>query len=252
VLFQDAEQAVANYAIPDLTAPHLFDDMVDDLVQRSGDYLVMPSGYFGAYERACGLMGFGGFMTTMALAPKVAHDLLDKITEYKVAYAKKVVEMGFKVAHYGDDLGTQTGAFFSKEMFHEFILPRIKQAWQPFNDAGLPIILHSCGNITNFIPDLIEIGLRVLEPCQTCMDLPYLKREFGKDLVFWGGIETQKLPSMTPNEVRAMVRESINTLGKDGRHIIGPSQEVMNDVPLENVVALLETIVQERQAVLEV
>jgi uroporphyrinogen decarboxylase len=211
----------------------------------------MPSGYFGTYERACGLMSFQEFMTIMALKPKAAHELLDKITEYKVAYAQKVVEMGFKVAHYGDDLGTQTGAFFSKKMFHEFILPRIKLAWQPFNDAGLPIILHSCGDITNFIPDLLEIGLRVLEPCQTCMDLPYLKREFGKHLIFWGGIETQKLPLMTPEEVKVMVSESIRLLGKGGGHIIGPSQEVMNDVPLENVVALLETIIEERQTVLE-
>jgi len=246
VLFQDVEEAVADYRVPDLTRPHLFDDMVTDLAEHSGDYLVMPSGYFGTYERACGLMSFQEFMTNMALKPKVAHELLDKITKYKVAYAEKVVEMGFKVAHYGDDLGTQTGAFFSPKMFREFILPRIKLAWQPFNDAGLPIILHSCGNITSFIPDLLEIGLRVLEPCQTCMDLPYLKREFGKDLIFWGGIETQKLPWMSPEEVKGMVRDSIRTLGAGGGHIIGPSQEVMKDVPLENGVALLETIIQER------
>jgi uroporphyrinogen decarboxylase len=246
VLFQDVEDAVAGYRVPDITRPHLFDGMVADLARYSGDYLVMPSGYFGTYERACGLMSFQEFMTNMALKPKVAHALLDKITEYKVAYAEKVVEMGFKVAHYGDDLGTQTGAFFSKRMFREFILPRIKRAWQPFNDAGIPIILHSCGCIADFIPDLLEIGLRVLEPCQTCMDPAYLKREFGKDLVFWGGIETQKLPFLTPEEVKAMVRESIRTLGRGGGHIIGPSQEVMNDVPLENVVALIETIVEER------
>ena len=78
------------------------------------------------------------------------------------------------------------------------------------------------------------------------MDLAYLKHEFGKDLIFWGGIETQKLPRMSPEEVKGMVRDSIRTLGAGGGHIIGPSQEVMNDVPLENVVALLETIIQER------
>jgi len=251
VLFQDVEQAVANYRTPDLSRPKLFDEMAADLVDHSGDYLVMPSGYFGTYERACRLMSFQEFMTNMALKPKVAHELLDKITEYKVAYAEKVVEMGFKVGHYGDDLGTQTGAFFSKEMFHEFILPRIKQAWQPLNDAGLPIILHSCGDITDFIPDLLDIGLRVLEPCQTCMDLAYLKREFGKDLVFWGGIETQRLPLLSPEEVRDMVRRSIRLLGHGGGHIIGPSQEIMNDVPIENVAAMLETIIEERQRVLD-
>jgi len=251
VLFQDIEEAVAGYNAPDLTREGLFDDMIKDLEELSGDFLVMPSGYFGIYERGYGLMSFQQFMTNMALKPKVVHELLDKITDYRVAYARKVVEMGFKVAHHGDDLGTQTGTLFSMEMFHEFVLPRLKRAWQPYNDAGIPIILHSCGCLTEFIPDMLEIGLRVLEPVQPCMDLAYLKREFGKDLVFWGGIETQNLlPFGTPDQVKAMARATIRTLGAGGGHIIGPSQEVMNDVPIENVKALVETIVEERQTVL--
>jgi uroporphyrinogen decarboxylase len=155
------------------------------------------------------------------------------------------------VAHHGDDLGVQTGTLFSKAMFREFILPRLKRCWQVFNDANVPIIMHSCGCITDFIPDLIDIGLRVLEPIQPCMDLRYLKKEFGKDLVFWGGIETQKtLPFGTPAQVKDMARDAIRILGKGGGLIIAPSQEVMNDVPLENVKALVETIVEERETVL--
>jgi len=250
-LFQDAEEAVASYNAPDLSRPGLFDDMKRDLAELSGEFLVIPSGYFGIYERGYGLMSFQEFMTNMALKPKVVHDLLDKITDYKVEYARKVVEMGFKVAHHGDDLGTQMGTLFSHAMFREFVLPRLERAWQPYNDAGIPIILHSCGCLTEFLPDLIDIGLRVLEPVQPCMDLALLKREFGKDLVFWGGIETQNLlPFGTPEQVKQMAREAIRTLGKGGGHIIAPSQEVMNDVPLENVKALVETIVEERQTVL--
>jgi len=250
VLFMDLEEAVENYNVPAMDRPGLFDDMVNDLETYSGDFLVMPSGYFGSYERCCGIIDFQNFMMNMAMNPKVIHRIMDKITEYRIEYARKVVEMGFKVAHHGDDLGTQNGTLFSRDMFREFVLPRLKEAWQPYNDAGLPIIMHSCGNLTEFIPDLIDIGLRVLEPVQTCMDLEYLKREFGKDLVFWGGIETQKLPFASPEEVKEMARHSIRTLGKGGGHIIAPSQEVMNDVPLENVIALVETIVEERQAVL--
>ena len=251
VLFADVEDAVANYNVPDITRRGLFDEMKKDLDELSGEFLVMPSGYFGIYERGYGLMSFQQFMTNMALKPGVVHDLLDKITDYRVEYAKKVVEMGFKVAHHGDDLGTQTGTLFSKEMFREFVLPRLKRAWQPYNDAGIPIVLHSCGNLTELIPDMLEIGLRVLEPVQPCMDLAYLKREFGKDLVFWGGIETQNLlPFGTPEQVKRMARETIRTLGRGGGHIIAPSQEIMNDVPIENVKALVETIVEERRTVL--
>ena len=250
-LFQDVEEAVANYNAPDLTRPELFDQMKKDCDELSGDFLVLPSGYFGIFERSYGLMSFQQLMTNMAAKPGVVHDLMDKITDYRVEYAKKVVEMGFKVAHHGDDLGTQVGVLFSLDMFREFLLPRLKRAWQPYNDAGIPIILHSCGCLTEFIPDLLEIGLRVLEPVQPCMDLKYLKREFGKDLVFQGGIATQDLlPFGTPEQVKEMARETIRTLGKGGGHIIGPSQEVMNDVPIENVKALVETIVQERETVL--
>ncbi len=252
VLFQDVEDAVASYTAPEISRAGMFDEMAADLARYSGDYLVVPACYCGIWERAYGLMSFQEFMLNIGLKPRVIHDLLDKITDYKVAVAERIVELGFKVAHHGDDLGTQQGTFFSKEMFREFILPRLKRAWQPYNDAGIPIMLHSCGCITDYIPDLLEIGLRVLEPVQPCMDLRYLKREFGEHLVFWGGIETQNLlPFGTPEQVKQMARETIRTLGAGGGMIIGPSQEVMNDVPIANVKALVETIIEERQRVLE-
>jgi uroporphyrinogen decarboxylase len=250
-LFMEAEQAVAAYNAPDISRPGLFDEMRRDLREQSGPFLVIPAAYCGIYERGYGLMGFLEFMTAMAASPRVIHDLLDKITDYKLKFAEKVVEMGFKVAHHGDDLGTQEGTLFSKKMFREFLLPRLRRAWQPYNDAGIPIIMHSCGCITDFLPDLIDIGLRVLEPVQPCMDLAYIKREFGKDLVFWGGIDTQTvLPFGTPEQVRHLARRTIRTLGAGGGHIIAPSQEIMNDVPIENVKALVETIIEERRTVL--
>lgn len=252
VLFEsDINRAVDAYTVPDINRPHNFDDMERDLAERSGEFLVMPSGYFALYERTAALMGFQEYMTNMAAEPAAVHRLLDKVTEYRVAYAQRVVDLGFKVAHHGDDLGTQMGPLFSPKMFRDFILPRLKIAWEPYNRAGLPIIMHSCGNLTPFLGDLIEIGLRVLEPVQPVMDLAGLKREFGRDLVFWGGIETQEiLPFGTPEQVKAMARETIRTLGAGGGHIIAPSQEVMNDVPIANVKALVETIVEERQTVL--
>lgn len=252
VLFEpDISKAVSAYNAPDIKRRGNFDDMRKDLKEYSGRFLVVPSGYFGVYERAMGLMGFEEFMLNMALEPKAVHRLLDKICEYKIEYARQVVKLGFKVAHHGDDLGAQRGTIFSKQMFREFVLPRLRACWEPYNKAGIPICMHSCGDLTDFLPDLLEIGLKVLEPVQPVMDLKRLKKEFGKDLVFWGGIETQNLlPFGKPEQVRKMVRETIRTLGKGGGHIIAPSQEVMNDVPLENVKALVETIVEERQKVL--
>jgi uroporphyrinogen decarboxylase len=159
--------------------------------------------------------------------------------------------MGFKIGHYGDDLGGQTTTMMSKDMFKKHIKPRIARVWRIFKDAGLPVILHSCGHITEFIPDLIDIGLDVLEPTQPVMDLNYRKKEYGKYITFWGGIDTQGvLPRGTPEDVKKLASETIHILGKGGGHIIAPAQEIMNDVPIENVKALVETIVSERQKVL--
>ncbi|GAH09138.1 unnamed protein product, partial [marine sediment metagenome] len=178
-------------------------------------------------------------------------ELLEKITDYKVEVAKKKVELGAKVGHHGDDLGTNVGTFFSKAMFRKMLLPRLKRVFDVYNDANIPVWLHSCGNITDYIPDLIDIGLRILEPVQPVMDIKLLKKKFGKDLVFYGGIDTQNLlPYGSPEEVKTEARRTIRTLGKGGGLIMGTAQEIMHDVPIENIKALVETMREERERVL--
>ena len=247
----DIEKAVKNYTVPDINMAHNFDDWEKDLKEQAGKFFVWASGYFGIYERAYAIMGWNEFMLNIAANPKVVEELMDKVTEYKIEHAKKMVQMGFKMGHHGDDMGTQCGGFFSKDTFTKFILPRLKREWEVFTDAGLPIMLHCCGNLMDFIPDLIDIGLTILEPVQPCMDLEFLKREYGKDLIFFGGINTQVLPYITPEETKKLTRDTIRILGKGGGHIIAPSQELMNDIPVENIKALVETIREEREKVLE-
>ncbi len=185
-------------------------------------------------------------MTYIASDPLIVEEILDKVLEYKIKVAQKTVELGFKMGHTGDDFGTQSGGFFSDKMFKTFMLPRLKKLFDVFKKGGIPVMMHSCGHITQYIPDLIDIGLNILEPCQPCMDLKFLKKEYGKDLIFYGGINTQTLPYISESETRTMVKETIWTLGKGGGYIIAPAQEVMNDVPIENIKALVETIREER------
>jgi uroporphyrinogen decarboxylase len=246
----NVEEAVKNWQAPDINMPGNFDEWISDLKNYSGQFIVWPSGYFGIYERAYAVMGWNEFMLNIASNPKVVEELLDKVTDYKVEHAKKMVEIGFKIAHHGDDLGTQCGGFFSKDMFRKYLYPRLKREWKVFTDAGLPIMLHTCGHVIDFLPDLIDIGLKILEPTQPCMDLEYLKKEYGKDLIFFGGIDTQQLPFITEKETREMTRKTIRILGKGGGYIIAPSQELMNDIPIENIKALVETIREEREKVL--
>jgi uroporphyrinogen decarboxylase len=244
------EERIRAYQPPDPDKPGNYSDWEKDLKEQAGEFLVWPSGYVGIYEKTFHLTGFENFMILMAEKSKAIDELLDKVTDYKIEIAKKAVELGFKIAHTGDDLGTQTGSIFSEDMFKRFILPRLKRHWEVFTKAGIPIIFHSCGDITSFIPDLIDAGMTVLEPLQPVMDFKTLKREYGKDLIFFGGIDTQVMPFISEEETRELTRSTIRALGKGGGYIIAPSQELMNDIPLENITAMVETIREERGTVL--
>jgi uroporphyrinogen decarboxylase len=183
----------------------------------------------------------------MVTAPALVMELFEKITDYKLQVTRHVLRMDFDAVHCGDDLGTQLGPFFAPRLFREMLKPCYRRLWSPAKEAGKLVMMHSCGCVMDFLPDLVEIGLDVLEPVQPCNDLATLKQRFGDRLTFWGGIDTQQLlPFGTPADIRREAARVIHLLGRGGGHIIGPSQEVMKDVPLENVVALIETIVAER------
>lgn len=251
VLCTDLKDAIKHYETPEVDKENNWDQVKDDLENLAGDYFVIPYGPFGIFERGYSLLGWEQFMTELALRPILIGDLLDKITDYKIEEAKRRVALGTKIGHHGDDLGTQNATFFSKKMFREIFKPRLARLFKVYKDAGLPVALHSCGNIMDFLPDLIEIGVNIWEPVQPCNDLRRLKKEYGKDLIFWGGIDTQRLPYLSPAQVREMTKETINILGKDGGYIIAPAQDIMNDVPIENIKAIVETIIDEREKVLQ-
>lgn len=247
----DSEEKIKKFKPPEITEG-LFAWMKKDLEENSGRYFLYPDLCSTLYERGYFLLGFENMLFQMAANPILVEGLLEKLTHYRIEVAKRVVALGFKSGMYGDDLGNQEGPMFSKDMFLRFLKPRMARIFKVFKDAGLPVIMHSCGNITEFLPDLIEIGLDVIQPVQPCMDLKYIKKEFGRDITFWGGIDTQELlPLGTPDDVRKMAADTIDTLGKGGGYIIAPSQSIMRDVPVENIRALVETIITERVNVLK-
>jgi len=214
--------------------------------EQQGIYAA-PSGYFGIWERTNGMLGFEENMTYMAEDPRITEAMFEKVTDYKIKLAYEYLKLDLPIYHHGDDLGFQTSTFFSPDMFKRLLLPHLKKLFAIYKSEGRKVAYHSCGNITKNIPLLIEAGIDILEPVQPCMDIASLKREFGRDLIFWGGIDTQYvLPYGSEQEVREHTRRTIRTLGEGGGHIIGPSQEIMGDVPIRNIVAMLEEIKQER------
>ncbi|MGC8863654.1 MAG: uroporphyrinogen decarboxylase family protein, partial [Armatimonadota bacterium] len=126
--------------------------------------------------------------------------------------------------------------------WREFIKPRIKRVYERAKSAGRFVMQHSCGDIYELLPDLIEIGLDVYQTFQPeIYDVKTVKREFGRDLTFWGGISTQAvLPWVTPDEVKRVAREMIAAVGAGGGYIAAPTHAIPGDVPPENIVALVE------------
>ena len=246
-------EAARRFKPPDPTIGANLKPLFEEIEKyKSEGIYAAPSGYFGIWERCNGMLGLPENVMYMAAEPEITLEMFERITEYKIRLARELLKLDLPLYHHGDDLGFQTSTFFSEAMFKDLLLPYLRRLFKVYKDAGKKIAYHSCGNITKMIPHLIDAGVDVLEPVQPCMDLKYLKDAFGDSLIFWGGIDTQSvLPHGSPEEVREHTRQVIRTLGRGGGLIIGPSQEIMSDIPIRNIVAMVETIRAERRTVLD-
>jgi uroporphyrinogen decarboxylase len=212
-------------------------------------------GHFGGniLESAQGLRGWDRFMMDMALRPELAQALTQKLAAHYVAnlprYLDAVGEY-VQIIQMGDDLGTQRGPQMSPQMYRRFIKPCHRQVYQYVKaHSDLYIFLHTCGSIYKLIPDLIEVGVDILNPVQISardMEPQRLKREFGRDVTFWGGgANTQHvLPHATPAEVREHVRELIEIFAPGGGYVFCQVHNIQANVPPENVVAMFEAALE--------
>jgi len=189
------------------------------------------------------------FFVLLAGEPRRAHRFLDKLLEMHLENLGKfmsAVGPYIDIINFGDDLGMQTGPQISPHMYREFIQPREKVMWQAAKKLGnVKVMLHSCGGIYPLLPGMIGAGLDIVQPVQTtCQDMEpeRLKREFGKDLCFWGGgCNTRDvLPRGKPHEVAEDVRRRVNVLAPGGGFVFQQIHNIMADVPPENIVAMLD------------
>jgi uroporphyrinogen decarboxylase len=212
-------------------------------------------GNFGGsiLEAAQGLRGWDRFMMDMALDPRLAQALAQKLADHYVAELPRYLDAvgeHIQIIQMGDDLGTQRGPQMAPDMYRRIIKPYQRQVYECAKTHGhLPIFLHSCGSIYALIPDLIEIGVDILNPVQISaaeMDPARLKRQFGRDLVFWGGgIDTQHvLPHATPKQVRQHVRESLEIWAPGGGYVFCQVHNIQADVPPENIIAMFEAALE--------
>jgi len=231
------------YAWPDPTAPGLVDDAATTTTAVGDDAFVIPNLGFALFERAWSLRGFEQFLMDLVADPDYAAELLDRITAIQLALVARYLAVGVDAGYFGDDYGSQTGLLMSPQTWRRLIKPRLAALFAPFRERGLPVVLHSDGAIGEILPDLVEIGLKALNPVQPeVVDQAWLRHRFGRSLAFYGGISTQTvLPTGRPTEVRDAVARCVAALAPEGTGLLlGPSHRLMSDIPMTNVDALLE------------
>jgi uroporphyrinogen decarboxylase len=180
----------------------------------------------------------------MVEEPIIFEALLEGVSLYTLDFCERLLCAcgdAMPILCLGDDFATQRGLLFSPSLWRRFLKPRYARLFEMGKRMGKFIWFHSCGDITAVLPDLIDIGVDVWETVQL-HTLPLspqkLKRNYGRHITFFGGVNTQRLPFQKPEEVRAEVVRCIELLGEGGGYICGPDHHIKPDVPAENALAL--------------
>lgn len=194
------------------------------------------------FQRAWFLRGMANLLEDLALNPEFVNALLDKLMQFSLGIVKETARHGADGIFFYDDYAQQSGPLFSPAMFREFFAPRLKKIFAAARQAGLDVFFHSCGNVTLLLEDILAAGAQVFNPFQPeVMDVAQIAGRFQKRLAFYGGISTQHtLPHGSPEDVRREVALRKKLFGKQGGYILSPAHAIQKDVPIENVLALVE------------
>jgi uroporphyrinogen decarboxylase len=178
----------------------------------------------------------------MLLYPAFYEELLEGILEFQLKTVRRLLELPVDGVMFSDDWGDQRGVLMGPKLWRNFIKPRAQKLHEAVHALGKWTLQHCCGNVTDIIPEMIDIGLDVLESLQPeAIDVYDIKRRFGRDLRLWGGLGTQRLlPFGTPGEIYSEVERLRRELGRGGGYILAPAKPLMPEVPTKNAVAVVE------------
>jgi uroporphyrinogen decarboxylase len=242
------------YPWPDPVDPARFVGMREQVrkaVEEEGRAVIVGGLCAGFVEMAGWMRGYEDYLIDFAANTDFLEAFFDKILELKMAYWERMLaEVGDLISAVleSDDMGSQTDLLFSPRMYRKYVKPRHTQLYSFIKSKTRgKVFLHSCGAIRKVLPDLIEAGVDILNPVQVSaagMDSAELKRDFGKDLTFWGGgVDTQRiLGGGTVQEVRDEVHRRIDDLAPGGGFIFATVHAVQGNVPPANVLAVWDAL----------
>lgn len=235
---------IQQYPWPDLDQPYRYNGVrqrIEEL-HRHGFAVATYAG--SVFEQAWFLRGLEQLMVDMAAEKEIAHYLFERTAAFQQHAAAEFARAGADIIITGDDIAGQHGLLMSLEMWREFLKPRLAATARAIKDANPNafVFYHSDGDVEAAIPELIEVGVEILNPVQPeCVNPAALKARYGDRLSFWGGVSVQRtMPFGTPDEVRAEVRARIRELGRNGGFILSPAHVLPPETPWENIVAFFE------------
>ncbi|MBN1426041.1 hypothetical protein JXA88_15940 [Candidatus Fermentibacteria bacterium] len=231
---------IGSYRFPDATIPGRFRG-VERIVKENPDrfnVLLM----IGLFDTAWHVTGIQDLLMGMAVDDKrFVNQMLDGALEFNIGIVDQMPPY-IEGVRFMEDWGQQKGLLMGVDNWRRFIKPRLREMYAAVKRKGAAVMSHSCGDITELFPDLIELGVDVSDPLQPeVMDLAFIKKQYGRDIILFGGMGCQStLPTGTPAEVVAEARERRRVLGEGGGYILGSAGSIPTDVPIENVVALFD------------
>lgn len=233
------EPSLAGYQFPDGSASGMWDGAKTLRQQHPDHFLVAPGS--GLFERGWALCGFENYLAWLAGEAAFIDELTERLVDYSCRRTAQLKGLDVDGIRFGDDWGDQRSLIISPTMWRRIFKPRYRKIYAAARDAGLVVMIHSCGNITEILPDLIEIGVEVVHPLQPeTMDVEFCCREYGRDLTFWGGLGSQStIARGTPDDNRREARRMLD-LFAGGGYILAPAGSAPTETPPENIVAIVD------------
>ena len=242
------EKNINSYKAPDPSKPELYTNLKRLMHEEQSEYYIIGRIHTTIFETAWALRGMDNLMIDFVLDPDKANAVLDFPHKYHQVVAEKMAELNVDMIWLGDDVGAQQSMLISPDMWRTFLKPRMAEIITAVKaiKPDIQIAYHTDGYNLPIIPELIEIGVDVLNPIQAeSMNPEQLKKEFGNELSFFGGIDVQTtLPFGKPEDVKAEFKSRLNSLGRHGGWLCAPTHHVQLDTPLENFRAIIDSIQQ--------
>mgnify|MGYP005834795417 CR=1 FL=1 len=243
-------EALARYAWPNPHDPGFTRGLSEAArsLHENTDYAVVLSLPVGFGHQSQFLRGYESWLMDLVDNLSGAEALADAVLDVYIPLVRNMVRACapyIDVVFYADDVAFQNGPIMRPEMFRRLFKPRLKRIFDAIRaESQAKILFHSCGSVVSLIPDLLDTGIDCLNPVQVSaagMDTAKLKREYGRDLSFWGAIDTHRvLPFGSPQDVRDEVHRRINDLAEGGGYVVASVHNIQAEVPPENIVAMVE------------